>query len=387
MTDEQRAALLTLSRVLEPGSRDLGDLVRTVGPVETLDRLVRGGAPAGLVDAARARLGTQPDPGRLAAEAETAAARLGARIVVPSDAEWPAQLDDLTQIDRADTFDRLDRDCYPPLALWVRGPRRLAEALSRAVAVVGARAASPYGTHVAVELGYGLADSGVTVVSGGAYGIDAAAHRGALTAGGTTIAVLACGLDVAYPAGHAGLFERISETGLIISEWPPGARPHRFRFLIRNRVIAAATQGTVVVEASARSGARQTARRAAELSRPLMAVPGPVTSAMSVGTHLEIRDRHATLVTSPADVLECVGRIGEDLAPLRRGPYTDRDALDPLAAQILDAVPARRPRSITEIAAEAGVAPADVARTLPLLSRLGFTREADSGYLLSPGRS
>src|SRR5690606_18911286 len=145
----------------------------------------------------------------------------------------PARLADLARISRG--RERHQRDTYPPLCLWLRGPWPLAEALDRSIAVVGARAATGYGEHVAAELAYGVADRGWTVVSGGAYGIDSAAHRGTLSAGGVTVAVLACGVDRAYPASNASLFERIAETGLLISEWPPGAEPHRHRFLIRNR--------------------------------------------------------------------------------------------------------------------------------------------------------
>src|SRR5205823_12763981 len=135
------------------------------------------------------------------------------------------------------------------------------------------------------------------------------------TGGGTTVAVLACGIDRPYPAAHTSLFERIADEGLLLSEWPPGAAPHRQRFLIRNRVIAAATRGTVVVEAAIRSGARQTLGRARLLGRAAMAVPGPVTSALSAGCHEELRRLDTRLVTSVAEVLEEVGRIGDDLAP------------------------------------------------------------------------
>src|SRR5262249_3667012 len=161
----------------------------------------------------------------------------------------------------------------------------LAEACERAVAIVGSRASTSYGDHIATDLAYSLAEQGWTIVSGGAYGIDTAAHRGALAAHGCTIAVLACGIDRPYPTPNASLFDRIGENGLLFSEWPPGPDPHRHRFLIRNRVIAAAGRGTVMVEAGRRSGARFTLARAHRLNRVCVAVPGPVTSAMSVGCH------------------------------------------------------------------------------------------------------
>ena len=202
----------------------------------------------------------------------------------------------------------------PPVALWVRGPRSAHELSDRAVAVVGARAATGYGTHLAGEFGAGLAAAGTTVVSGAAIGIDGAAHRGALAADGATVAVLACGVDRAYPAGHATLLQRIAATGLVVSEYPPGSVPARHRFLVRNRLIAALGGGTVVVEAALRSGAQRTAIDTETLGRLVMAVPGPVTSGPSAGCHQLIRDG-ALLVTSVGDVLEAVGRLGVDLAP------------------------------------------------------------------------
>ena len=266
------------------------------------------------------------------------------------------------------------------MCLWVRGERPLADSVTRAVSVVGARAASSYGMHVAMEMGYGLASREWTVVSGGAYGIDAAAHRGAVSANGVTVAVLACGVDRLYPAAHASLFERIIETGLVVSEWPPGADPHRHRFLVRNRVIAALARGTVMVEANARSGARQTLGRAALIGRTIMVVPGPVTSAMSVGCHLAQRQLGARLVTGYADVLEEVGRIGDDLAPLPRGPLTRLDQLPAELRRILDGVPIRGGADAGTIAADAGVPLRDALRALPALAAEGLVVESAQGW-------
>src|SRR5690349_24006519 len=183
--------------------------------------------------------------------------------------------------------------------------------------MVGSRAATSYGGHVAGEIAADLGERGWAVVSGGAYGIDAAAHRGALAAEGVTIAVLACGVDYPYPAGHADLFAAICAQGLVVSEWAPGSRPARTRFLTRNRVIAALACGTVIVEAGERSGALNTARHAANLGKPLMAVPGPVTSAQSAGCHRIIRDWGASCVTRAADVIELLSPLGtpDALAP------------------------------------------------------------------------
>jgi DNA processing protein len=192
--------------------------------------------------------------------------------------------------------------------LWVRGAAGLDDLLERAVAMVGARACSAYGEHVAGDLAAGLAEKGMTIVSGGAYGIDAAAHRGALAAAGRTVAFVASGVDVDYPRGNAALFERIAASGAIVSELPPGCSPTRQRFHTRNRLLAASTLGTVVVEASPRSGSLNIASWARRCGRPVMAVPGPVTSSASAGTHELIRDHAARLVTAVADVLDSLER-------------------------------------------------------------------------------
>jgi DNA processing protein len=314
-TEEIRLARAALGWLVEPGNRDVYEMVSQDGPVATLRRLLTGDVPAGkLRDVTQARL-RHGDPRRLVTGALIRARRLDARIVIAEDEEWPAQLQDLTRISCVDARRRADRDTLPPLCLWVRGQGSLAEACERSVAIVGARMATSYGVHVATNLGYELAEQGWTVVSGGAYGIDAAAHRGALTASGMTVAVLACGVDKPYPVSHTNLFERIAEHGLLVSEWPPGAAPFRHRFLIRNRVIAAVTRGTVMVEAATRCDAKQTLGRALLLGRPAMVIPGPVTSEMSGGCHEALREHpRCRLVTSSAEVVQevegCRGGTG-----------------------------------------------------------------------------
>jgi DNA processing protein len=377
MSVDGRTARVVLACLVEPGSGAVHQLVAEHGPAGAVDALVSGRVAEQVAGAAQARL-TGGDAQRLAEEALARTHRLGARVVVPEDEEWPAQLADLCRISRPGGM-RVDRDTYPPVCLWVRGDPPLAGTLDRSVSVVGARASTSYGNHVAQEIGYGLASRGWAVVSGGAYGIDAAAHRGALAAGGVTVAVLACGVDRADPAEHASLFERIVEDGLLISEWPPGADPHRHRFLIRNRVIAALSRGTVVVEANARSGARHTLGRAALLDRAVMAVPGPVTSAMSVGCHQLLRHGGARPVMSYAEVLEEVGRIGDDLAPVPRGP---EDRLGPELSRVLDGVPLRGAADPGKIAASAGVSVRDVLRALPALESAGYVVGRDGGYAL-----
>lgn len=271
----------------------------------------------------------------------------------------------------------------PPVALWVRGPVQLRETCRSAIAVVGARAATAYGNHVASELGYGLAAAGHTVISGGAYGIDGAAHRGALAAGGVTIAVLACGVDRAYPPGHVALLDRIAETGAVLSEWPPGSTPQRWRFLVRNRLIAALSAATVVVEAGARSGARQTARRADELSRAVLVVPGPVTSALSVGCHRLIREAGAVLVTGADDVLAEVAPLARVAAAPVRAADRLGDLLSPAARRVLDGVPARGVGVLTDVAAECALPVLTVARELSGLVALGLLDAGEEGWTLT----
>ncbi|WP_018350922.1 DNA-processing protein DprA [Longispora albida] len=379
-----RLARVALACLIEPGNTLLGQLLATAGPEQALDMLLTAppearssGAPAQLAAlgaAARARLGGR-EPEEVATTAIEAAERLGARLITPEDADWPSSVDDLARTSSA------ERDSQPPICLWVRGRHPVAEALDRSIAIVGSRAASNYGTRLATELGYDLARREWAVVSGGAYGIDAAAHRGALTAGGLTAVVLACGIDTIYPLGHASLFDQVAEEGLLITEWPPGATPHRTRFLVRNRLIAALSRGTVLVEAAARSGARSTARRARQLGRPVMACPGPANSLMSAGTHSEIRDCNARLVTSAEQVLEEAGRIGEYLAMPPRGPGNERDGLEPAAARLLDSIPLTRSRSLEEVAASAGISPAEARRNLPSLIARQLVTEDPPGRL------
>ena len=379
--DEVRVARIVLAHATEPGRRDLGELVRSVGPVVALDRVRCGNIPTSLLEVTATRLSTI-DPRRTAARAVDLAARVGARIITPEDDEWPAHLDDLVRISTPGS-NTIERDTDPPQAIWLRGRPSLSQACERAVAVVGSRASTAYGDHVAADLAYGLAERGWTVVSGGAFGVDAAAHRGALAASGLTIAVLAGGVERAYPPAHQLLFERIVETGLLLSEWPPGTNSFRHRFLVRNRLIAALAQGTVLVEANVRSGARFTLRRTRRLGRMAMVVPGPVTSAMSTGAHEELRsDEPTTLVTGTEQVIEAIGRIGADLAPAARGPATPRDALSILQRQVLDGVRPRKILSAEQIATAVGVPARQVRATLPDLQRAGFITADGTGYRL-----
>jgi DNA processing protein len=381
-TDDDRAARVALTTLAEPGNRAVWSMVQTAGAPVALERLLQGGAPTASLRAAVRTKFEGVDPRELAEQTLLRAEQLGARIVVPSDDEWPSRVDELGALE-LDAAGTINQDVRPPLCFWVRGAGRLDEWLGRSVAIVGARAATDYGRHVATDLAYGLASAGWTVVSGGAFGIDAASHLGALAAEGRTIAVLACGVDRPYPAGNAAMFEQIAEQGVLMSEWPPGSEPQKHRLLIRNRVIAAATAGTVLVEAAARSGATQTMNRVLALNRPAMVVPGPVTSAMSVGCHEMLRNRpDATLVTEVAHVLEAVGRIGEYWADPVRGPSHRRDELDEESALVLEAIPPRGAVAPEELAARAGLAVRTVLRRLSLLELAGLVERREGGVAL-----
>ncbi len=254
---------------------------------------------------------------------------------------------------------------------------------------MGARACTAYGGAVAAELAASLAERGWSIVSGGAYGVDASAHRGALAVGGTTIAIVACGVDQPYPPGNAQLLERIAVDGLLVGELPPGDHPTRGRFLVRNRLIAAMAAGTVVVEASVRSGALATAHRSLQLGRPTMGVPGPITSAMSTGVHHVIREFGVLLVTGPSEVVDAVGAMGTDLAPWPQGPEVITDALPPDAKRVLEAVPprGRRPLDAESVASVAGLAVDAVISALGRLAVDGFVERIGTGWRRKAGVS
>ena len=216
----------------------------------------------------------------------------GSVFLTPESEYWPKGLDDLTAA---------------PFGLVVKG--KLEVISGRSLAIVGTRNPTPYGVRNAGDFAAGFVDREWTIISGGAYGIDSAAHKGALIAEGSTVAVLAAGIDVAYPAGNARLFAEICENGALVSEVLPGAHAIPSRFLTRNRIIAALSQATLVVEAAFRSGSLRTARDAAELMRPVMAIPGPISAPTSEGCHRLIGERAAELVTSVADAVELISTL------------------------------------------------------------------------------
>ena len=389
---QEKLARAALTYLAEPGDAALGALLAICEPAEVLaaikaDLLPGTGPGCGDTPASRAALERALGrwrvrlPGLPDEEGIAAACRDDIRLICPGDAEWPDVLDQLGQ--------------SRPYALWACGHADLRFACSRSVSMVGSRAATGYGGHVAGEIAADLGERGWAIVSGGAYGIDAAAHRGALAAEAVTIAVLACGVDYPYPAGHADLFAAIAAQGLVVSEWPPGRHPGRMRFLVRNRVIAALGCGTVIVEAGERSGALNTARHAANLGKPLMAVPGPVTSAQSAGCHRIIREWGANCVTSAADIIELLSPLSvpDALAPggapeptprpgADPGSALSRDDLDSDSARVLDALPARGGAGTSTIAVDAGVDLDTVLRCLGRLAGYGFIERCDRGWRL-----
>lgn len=350
MSDERRARA-ALSRLVEPEDRAIADLVVEVGAVETVQRVMRGTGRLGRFAGRVKTLDVDRDVAN--------ATGRGARVVIPGDGEWPRGLDDLE---------------IPPWCLWVRGEVPLAAAVSRSVAVVGARVSTSYGEHLSSELAAGLASRGWTVVSGAAFGIDAAAHRGVLAVGGCTVAVLAGGVERPYPAAHAPLLDRIAQDGAVVSEVAPGSAPMKSRFLARNRLIAAMTLGTVVVEAGLRSGSLNTARHADGLSRPVGAVPGPVTSMGSAGCHDAIREGLATLVTRAEEVIEMVGALGTDACEQRRAPAEPADDLDEVQRRVLEALPLRQAADLDQLAGITTLAPFTVRAALARLDALGLAR-------------
>ncbi|SIT73282.1 DNA-processing protein DprA [Microbacterium sp. RU33B] len=349
----ERYARVVWNSLAEPGDGVAGRVIAELGATAALRLLMDGDLTSTSVTSEREltdgrkrwmpRLSAAP----IAHALEIASVRR-VRLLVPGDVEWPAQVDDLGE--------------NAPLALWARGDASLPARAGASVAIVGARAATSYGEHVAMELSADLAASGVPIVSGAAYGIDGAAHRAALAVGGATIALLAGGVDRPYPAGHSSLIDRIATAGAVVSEVPCGASPTKWRFLARNRLIAAVSAATVVVEAGWRSGSLNTAGHAAALGRSIGAVPGPVTSGASAGCHRLLREFGAQCITSAADVRELLGFVEHPAAPPPDGrPPTDE------RMRVRDALSGRSWRDVDDLAARSGMSPSDVEMHLGLL--------------------
>ncbi|WP_062072882.1 DNA-processing protein DprA [Demequina sediminicola] len=368
-----RRALVVWSAIAEPGDNAAGWIVDTLGPVAALDWLLMGGEGDEGQRVRREELAVIPMPREVAAAVKASerwhrrardahcdillhrAQVCGARVVTRVDSEWPSCLDSLGSL--------------APYSLWIRGGAVLTDVWPSGVALVGARSATAYGEHVAADLACGVVDAGRAVISGGAFGIDARAHRAALAAGGVTVALLAGGVDRLYPAANADLLTAVMRDGALVSEVPPGHAPMRSRFLQRNRLIASSA-ATVVVEAAMRSGALSTARHAAAMHRPVGAVPGPVTSASSAGCHALVRENAAVLVARPADVLELVAPL-EACLPLELGSATHRiDFAHPHDRAVFDVVGGRG-LTTDEASYRAGLTGREVLASLGRLELVG----------------
>lgn len=370
MSDQtEMLAWAYLSRVAEAPCAELGDLVRHVGPVEAAERVRRGAVG----DTLAKRTSARRDIDCATEDLELLKRRSG-RLVTADDDEWPGLA--FAAFTGAPVRDKPQGRV--PLVLWTIGPLRLDDVTERAAAIVGTRACTAYGEHVAADLSVGLAENDVAIVSGGAYGIDGAAHRAALAVDGMTVAVLAGGVDVLYPAGHSALLHRITNNGLLVSEYPPGVRPARHRFLTRNRLVAAMSGATVVVEAGIRSGAASTAAWARALGRVVCAVPGPVTSSASTGCH-ELLRAGAELVTRADEVREVIGRAGE-FAEEEPRPTDPLDGLTDTERQVYEALPGRGTRTTDEIAVASGL-PADaILGPLAMLEIAGLAQRQDGRW-------
>ena len=277
-------ARLTLALCVEPGDERIGALVAEFGAVEAMTSLLESDQMPKVRQRLQQAINDQQPDRTINHMNQT-----HVRFITPTSSEWPVALEDL--------------DLAKPIGLWCRGRGQLTQSSECAISIVGARASTNYGERIASELGTLAAQRNVATISGAAYGIDASVHRGSLVADGKTIAVLACGVDVAYPSAHQGLLSRITENGCLVSEIPLGQSAHKRHFLIRNRIIAALSQSTVVVEAALRSGSLSTANWVHTLGRQVWGIPGPITSATSAGVHAGIKDGMISIVLDLADVL------------------------------------------------------------------------------------
>lgn len=367
-------AHVAFSTLVEPGDTDAAVVVSILGAQQVLAwvagvedgaalrQRLRGAAPGEFVPSPeRLEHALQRWRSRFASESPAKtfqrAAHLGARVVVPDAPLWPRGLDDL--------------DLGGPLALWARGDPSRLTVLSRSISLVGARASSGYGTEIAVESAAGLSDRGFALVSGGALGIDAAVHRATLASDQVTVAFLAGGIDRLYPAANSELLGKIVSSGLVMAELPPGAAPTRWRFLMRNRLIAATSQATVVIEAGWRSGSLNTAGHAAQLGRPLGAVPGPVTSPGSAGCHRLIREYAATCVTSAEEMAELADPFRVD---------GRKAAADPMDDRVLAELSTRRTCNEVDLRAQTGLDSAGLSAVLGRLELAGLVVESSGGW-------
>lgn len=386
--DIERRSRAALSRLMEPQDAAGLALVQVAGAVDALriatgevaagpdmEReitalLTDGGSAAVWAGMANALKRWKPRVPDLAPERDLETmARLGGRLIIPSDDLWPAQLADL--------------GIQEPICLWWRGQEQRLPDAATAVAIVGSRDSTSYGASVTGDMAYSLAQRGFTVVSGGAYGIDAHAHRAALAGASDslpTIAVMAGGVDRFYPSGNEDLLRAVCNQGAVLAEVPPGSAPTRYRFLQRNRIIAALSAVTVVVEARWRSGALNTAHHAETLGRAVGAVPGSVHSANSAGCHRLLRDGGAVCVTDAAEVAELAGPSGSALPDARQGQAAVQDGLTLEDLILLDALPLRSTTSVEKLSTVAGLGQESVRAGLGRLGLLGLAVSERGGW-------
>lgn len=383
------------SGIVEPGDRVAGMLWSAVGHHQSLECLISDETPQRVATRVAERLGSDSGEGdetlaeviaeaftrwrpRLSASEASAhlerAARLGVSFTIPGDEHWPRQLDDL--------------GAHRPAGLWFRGSSAALGSTQKSVSVVGARASTGYGEHVTMEIVAGLCDRGYAIVSGAAYGIDGMAHRTALASEGTTVAVLAGGVDRLYPSGHDTLLKRIIDVGIVVSELPCGWAPTRWRFLQRNRLIAALGQATAVMEAGWRSGSLNTAHHALALERPVGAVPGPVTSASSAGCHRLLRETPAVCVTSAEEVAQLLASPLGTGATIPTNPSSNKhpaevslEDIHPFAVRVVDALSERSARAPEKIARESGLSVEQTTAILGLLNMSGLVSERATGWV------
>lgn len=389
MTEGERTARAALSRLFEPQDAAGLALVRIAGAGDAL-RIATGqltagveleremyvlldesGSGSGWTGLAAARQRWAPRVQDLAPARDLATMqRLGGRLLIPSDALWPAQLADL--------------GLQEPVCLWWRGLEQELPLPAKAVALVGSRDSTSYGSSMTGDLAYSLAQRGFTVVSGGAYGIDAHAHRAAIAGGipGSmpTIAVMAGGVDRFYPSGNDELLRTVANQGAVLAEVPPGSAPTRYRFLQRNRLIAALASVTVVVEARWRSGALNTAHHAETLGRAVGAVPGSVYSANSAGCHRLLREGGAVCVTDAGEIAELASPSGESLPEVKTGRAEVQDGLTLEDLILLDALPLRSTTSVEKLTAVAGLSADSVRAGLGRLGLLGLAEARHGGW-------
>lgn len=373
---------LVWSRLVEPGDKAAGALTGQLGPAQALEILLSQNRPPTQQSSATQKpVANQTSPmcnstisaevlerwlprlslRRISFDLNIAATR-GFQIVTPESQLWPGMLTDLQE--------------SAPQVLWCSGDVNVLN--QKMLAVVGARAATSYGENVTAELVSGIAASGNAIVSGGAFGIDAAAHRAAISSGSQTVAVLAGGVDRLYPSAHAQLFEKIVRSGAVVAEMPPGQAPTKWRFLQRNRLIAAISKATLVCEAGHRSGSLNTAGHAAELGRPLGAVPGPITSASSAGCHRLFRDYAAICIRSVSDLLELLGEAADSESERLLPGESDEHR------RVLDALGGRRYVMIDSISRAAGLSQREVAAVLVELELLNLVTGTSAGWRRTP---